>query len=270
MRPDKTFARILFIFSIANVVLAAPASVRQKRLVTNREGDKSTSESTPLLAPNPDASSSSAGAQSPSPAGSLHQDSAPASVAPQPNDPQTESGTPESHYVPPSYVPPPTPGNPSSKDDPPLGSEAQPSLDHTPPASEAAQLHSNPSPGTELEPHPFFENWDTHPSWHDVRPITEIEEVAEPERHVTFAPDVQVMPDVHKDQGGDNNHDFNYDYETKSNFDDGNEEVKGLCYDCSGMTFSDVLAELKNMNWKEMWHAADTGPVHWRRTWSFK
>ena len=40
MRQDKTVARILLIFSIANVVLAAPASVRQRRLVTDGSDDE--------------------------------------------------------------------------------------------------------------------------------------------------------------------------------------------------------------------------------------
>jgi hypothetical protein len=44
MRQDKTFARILLIFSIANVILAAPALLRQRSLVTNRADDKPTGE----------------------------------------------------------------------------------------------------------------------------------------------------------------------------------------------------------------------------------
>jgi hypothetical protein len=40
MRQDKTVARILLIFFIANVVLAAPLLVRQRRLVTDRRGDE--------------------------------------------------------------------------------------------------------------------------------------------------------------------------------------------------------------------------------------
>ena len=44
MRWDKTLARILLMFSIANVVLAAPALVRQRRLVTDR-GDESKPDS---------------------------------------------------------------------------------------------------------------------------------------------------------------------------------------------------------------------------------
>ena len=47
MRRDKTVARILLIFSIANVVLAAPALVRQRRLVTDRGDDEPTDESNP-------------------------------------------------------------------------------------------------------------------------------------------------------------------------------------------------------------------------------
>ena len=53
MRRDKTVARILLIFSIANVVLAAPALVRQRRLVTDRGDDEPpTDESQPDAWPN--------------------------------------------------------------------------------------------------------------------------------------------------------------------------------------------------------------------------
>jgi hypothetical protein len=45
MRRDKTVARVLLIFSIASVVLAAPALVRQRRLVTDRADDEPTDES---------------------------------------------------------------------------------------------------------------------------------------------------------------------------------------------------------------------------------
>ena len=49
MRRDKTFARILLIFSIAHVVLAAPAVVRQRSLVPDVPDNGSTDESVPLL-----------------------------------------------------------------------------------------------------------------------------------------------------------------------------------------------------------------------------
>jgi hypothetical protein len=42
---DKTVVRILLIFSIANIVLTAPALVRQRRLVTDRADDEPTDES---------------------------------------------------------------------------------------------------------------------------------------------------------------------------------------------------------------------------------
>ena len=45
MRRNKIIARILFIFSIANVVLAAPALLRQRRLVTDRADDEPTGDS---------------------------------------------------------------------------------------------------------------------------------------------------------------------------------------------------------------------------------
>ena len=44
MRQAKTFARILLIFSIANFILAAPALVPQRRLVTDRAGEEPTGE----------------------------------------------------------------------------------------------------------------------------------------------------------------------------------------------------------------------------------
>ena len=44
MRQDRTVARILLIFSIANIVLAAPTLVRQRRLVTDRTDDEPTGE----------------------------------------------------------------------------------------------------------------------------------------------------------------------------------------------------------------------------------
>ena len=166
MRRDKMFARILLILSIANVVLAAPALVRQRRFVTDRSDD----ESMPLLAPNSDASESSVTSGSvtqaspPSSAGAMHQDSPPVSVAPQLNNPQPVSGTSELHNVPPPYVPPFTSGNPPSQDD-------------APPASEAAQFYNDPFPGSGSQPL----HDDIHPSWHAV---TEIEQVAEPDEEV--------------------------------------------------------------------------------------
>ena len=45
MRRDKTFAQILLIVSIANLVLTAPALVPQGRLITDRAGDEPTGES---------------------------------------------------------------------------------------------------------------------------------------------------------------------------------------------------------------------------------
>ena len=64
MRRDKTFAGILLIFSIANVVLTAPASMRQRRLVTYRTDDEQTGVSNQGLA------------------GSVHQDVVPAVTPP--------------------------------------------------------------------------------------------------------------------------------------------------------------------------------------------
>jgi hypothetical protein len=148
------------------------------------------------------------------------QDLAPLSVAPQLNDPAPVSGTSESHYVPPS-----TSGNPPSQDD-------------LQPASDSTQIHKDPLSGTEAQP--FFE--DSHPSWHDFRPGTEIEEVA--------APDVHDVPDVYKDQDHDY-HYFDFDDYIKSNFDNDKEEVKpkGLCglrIHCWDWDFSEVFSEFKD------------------------
>ena len=64
MRQDKTLAQILLIFSIINVVLAAPALVQRRRLVTDRADDEPTGES------------------GQDPAGSVHQEVVPAAPLP--------------------------------------------------------------------------------------------------------------------------------------------------------------------------------------------
>ena len=245
MRQDKTFTQILLIFSIANVVLAAPAVMRQRRLVTDRSGDGSTDKSTPLLndlidsysaSQSSAASGSVAQASPPSSAESWHQDSAMASVAPQSNDPQPWSETSESHYAAPAYVPPFTSGNrdPPSQHDPPPETEMQPLFGNQPQASEAAQLHDDKLPASGAGP--IFE--DSHPSWHDFRPGTEIE-VAEP--------DVHGVPDAPKDKDED------YFF----GFDDSEAKPKGLCgtnFHCwdwdhfSGL-FKDWPSPLDLSNW---------------------
>ena len=278
MRRDKTFTRILLIFSIANVVLAAPAVVRQRHFVTDRSEDEPTDESTLLpdkLVDSYSASQSSAPSGSvtqaspPSSAESLHQDSAPVSVAPQLNDPQPVSGTSELH------VPPFTSGNPPSQDD-------------VLPASEAAQLHSDPLSGSRSQP--LYE--DMAPSWYDWRPNTEIEEVVEPDVHVVHKgqgiydnseieevaePDVH---DVHKDPDYyDNPHYFNLDDDEikRLNFANNVNEVKpktkptsfwkSLCgllrFDCwdgtAGTGFEDLTSD-----------ARQATLMHWRRIRSFR
>ena len=70
MRRKKTVARVLLIFFIANVVLAAPAVVRQRSLVTDVPDDESTDESMPSLMTASDVSETS---PPPSQAGSLHE-----------------------------------------------------------------------------------------------------------------------------------------------------------------------------------------------------
>jgi hypothetical protein len=72
MRRDKTFARILLIFSIAHVVLAAPAVVRQRGLVPNVPDNELTDEPVPSLETAPDVSETS---PPPSQAASLHEPS---------------------------------------------------------------------------------------------------------------------------------------------------------------------------------------------------
>jgi hypothetical protein len=245
MRLDKTFVRILFIFSIASVVLAAPALVRQRRFVTDRSD-----ESTPLLASDFDSDGAESSATSgpvtqaspPSSAGAMHQDSAPVSVAPQLNDPQPVSGASELHHVTPSTL-----GDPPSQDD-------------APSTSAAAQLKNDPLP--ESGSQPLY--GDMHPSWHGWSPVTEIEEVAEPDVH-----DVHDVQDVHKDQYYDD--DYHYfdlnDDEIKLNFANDNlndnDEVKpktlcGLGYGCWDWT--DFF---KDATW-------DAGHTRWRRTRSFQ
>jgi hypothetical protein len=187
MRRDKTFARILLIFSIANVVLAAPVVVRQRRFVTDRsDGDVGEAKDGVLLYPyevidnhfaNQPPGSSGSVAQGPPPSmdGSLHQDSAPVSVAPQSNEP-----APVSENLP-------------SQHDPPLASEVQPLLDHPPPASEATQLHPLPGSRAQSSPddmHPSLDDWS--PLWDNLHPVPEIEMVGEPNVH--------DVPDVHNDQ----------------------------------------------------------------------
>ena len=235
MHQGKTVARILLIFSIANFVLAAPAIVRQRRFITDRS-DEPTDESTPLLAPISDASDSSAEsglssqARPQSPA--VMQDLGPVSVASQLNDPASVSGASESHSVPPSML-----GNP-------------PSQDGLPPASEAAPIHKGPSSGTGAQP--FFE--DAHPSWHDFRPGTEIEEVAEP--------DVHDIHDVHNYQDDDYyDYDFGDDIKPNVDYDDYEVKPKGLCglrVHCWDWDFSEVFSEFKDLKW-------DTGFTRWLR-----
>ena len=251
MRRDKTFARILFIFSIANVVLAAPA-VRQRRFITDRYSD----ESTPLLDNLIDSYSTSQSsvtqASPPSSAGSLHQDSAPVSVDPQLNDPQPVSGTSELHDDTPSSL-----GNPPSQDD-------------APQTSVAAQLKNDPLPGTGSQ----ALHDDIHPSWHDhdwQHVTTEIEEVAEPDVH-----DVHNVQDVHPVQGY--YEDYHYfdldDDEIKLNFANDDNEVKpktfcGLRLDCFDWeAFKDSLFDDEGEKAPEMtW---DASHVRWRRTRPFQ
>ena len=159
MRQNKTVARILLVFSIANLVLAAPAGVRQRGLVTNGPDDDSAD-------------------------GSMHQFFMPES-----------SGSGSSQL----NDPLPTPGSTPLQDELPAGSGAPPLHGDSLPASEAAQLHNNPpqaseaaqlhddppsGPGAAPFPkdspsgsgaQPLYEG--LHPSWHSWTPVTEIEEL---------------------------------------------------------------------------------------------
>src|ERR1700684_1591847 len=101
MRRDKTFAQTILIFSIANFVLAAPVVVRQTSFdgfeLPDLPDDETTGGSALLphtvidnyFAGSQSPGSSGSVAQGPPPSidGSLHQDSAPVSVALQSNDP---------------------------------------------------------------------------------------------------------------------------------------------------------------------------------------
>ena len=210
MRLDKTFARILLIFFIANLVLAAPALVRQTRFVTDRLDNEPTDESTPLLEPASESSTGSGWASqapTPSPTGSLDQDSTPVSVASQPNVPQRASGTLELHDVP-------------------------------LPTSEATQLHNDPLAGTATQP--IFEG--SHPSWQDFRPGTEIEEVVEP--------DVNDVPDLHTYDDDDDYLGFDepgfeiYNDKMKP------KGLCGLSVHCWDWDFSEVFSDWDWYKWK--------------------
>ena len=125
MRLDKTFVRILLIFSIANLVLVAPALVRQTRFVTDRSDNEPTDESTPLLEPASESSTGSGWAsQAPTPplTGSLDQDSL------------------ELHDV-----PPPTLEATQLHNDPLAGTAAQPIFEGSHPSWQDFR------PGTEIE-----------------------------------------------------------------------------------------------------------------------
>jgi len=175
MRRDKTLARIILIFSIASLVLAAPAVVRQRHLVTDRSDDESTDGLTPF--PTPDSSAMSGSVpQAPPPLSeheppdeSVHQDflsQASRLGAPQLNGLSSMSGA------------------PSSQDDLPAGSGAPLLHGDSLPAPEVAQLQNDlPSVSGAALLHnelpsgsgaqPLYE--DRHPSWDDWKPNTEIE-----------------------------------------------------------------------------------------------
>ena len=218
MRLDKTFARILLIFSIAGVILAAPALVQQRRLVTDRSGGESTDQPKPLPAPDSDMFESSLGwggppkrlkTSPPSPA--VVQDLGPVSVTPQLNDPASVSGTSELHSVPPSML-----GNP-------------PSQDYLQPASEAAPILKDPQSGTGAQP--VFE--DSHPSWQDFRPQTEIEEVAGPNVHDDHPANV----DDHNDHFYDPHSYETVDYNDLIKLED-KVKTKEYCFVCWDWHFS--------------------------------
>ena len=160
MRRNKTVTQILLIFSIANLLLAAPAGVQQRGLVTNGPDDDSAD-------------------------GSIHQDVMPESSgsrSPQLNDPlPTPESTPLQDELARSGAPP------LYGDSLPASEAAQ--LHNNPPqASEAAQLHDDPLARPGAAPFPNdspsvsgarLMGEDVHPSWHGWTwtPVTEIEEL---------------------------------------------------------------------------------------------
>ena len=209
MRRDKTFTRILLIFSIANVVLAAPAVVIQRSPVT--DGQESTEGSVSSIVPDSDASQSlaglggvsqapppsQAGAEHESPAGSVHKNFVPESSglgAQQLNDPPTTPGAEQLHDDSPSgpgaqspheedthlwqnwysvTVPESSGSGAQQLNGPPTTPGAPPSHGDSLPASGAEQLHGSddsPSGSGAQSPHE-----DTH-LWQNWHPVTEIEE----------------------------------------------------------------------------------------------
>ena len=147
MRRGKIVAQILLIFSIASVVLAAHAIVRQRSLITDGSNDESTDESMPSqdTASHESETSSGLGWVSESPAwsehdsvpgsqsGSLHQDGMEPAASPPPAN--------HDIYVAPVSVPPQLHDNLQSG----LG---------------AAPLHNDPPSGPG-DAHPSLKNW--HP-----------------------------------------------------------------------------------------------------------
>ena len=194
MRRDKTFARILLIFSIANVALAAPAVIRQRTLITDGPNDGSTDKSMPSLETASGVSETSAGPGSAPheppgsqqdwtpgsggspPAGSLHQDGVePATPPPPPdgppspqlNDPRPGSGTPQLHDgtpAGPGAQPVDVTKNVPLRGDAPSGSGAQPLFKDAP----WWQNYRGTSPEIEHEP-PTYVVEDSR-TWPDFGP----------------------------------------------------------------------------------------------------
>jgi hypothetical protein len=229
MRRDRTFARILLIFSITNVALAAPAVIRQRSLVTDTPDNESTGESMPSLETASGVSETSAGPgstlQGPpeSQSGSMHvsplgsqQDWTPGS---------SPVGSLHQNGVEPATPHPPPAGlhqdwaashaslsdvslSPQVHDGPPSGS-GSPQLSDPRPGSGTSQLHDGAPAGLGAQPdvsknvplrgdtpsgsgaQPLFKD---APWWQNYRPVSEISPEIEHEPPTYLVEDSRKWP----------------------------------------------------------------------------
>ena len=183
MRQDRIFARILLIFSIANVVLAAPAFIRQRALITDVQDDQSTDGSMPSLETASDMSETPAGPdwvlQEPpqSQSGPLHVST---SGSEQYWTPMSSPGSLHQNGVEPATPPSPPAG--LHQDGTSSQASSSPQLHDDPrPGSDTPQLHDDAPAGPGAQP--LFSD---PPWWKNYRTDPEIEEA--PPTHLVEAP----------------------------------------------------------------------------------